>query len=63
MRGIRINKPETIFTLADQRRSLTYFNEHGKLVRLSAAFVIGMPFKTVMGLLKNGLYVYEKDDD
>lgn len=63
MRGLKIQKPETLFSLADQNKSMTYFNSGGILVRLPAAFIIGMPFKTVMELIRKGLYVYEKDDD
>lgn len=59
MRGAQISTPDELLQLALKKKAVAYWNSHGKLDHMAAAFMIGMPFKSVMGLIKKGIYVYK----
>lgn len=61
MRGKQISSPEGLLELALKKKAVAYWNSHGKLDHMAAAFMIGMPFKTVMHLINKGIYIYKPE--
>ena len=54
MKGDKITNVDQLLILANHKRAVMTIKG-----RFAAAFVIGMPLKTVIDLLNKGMYIYE----